>query len=67
MSSKKALVFKTIMKKWNILFTMVKCRQSYVPLCGVAAFCEVGITEGFLNFLNIATLRYINNSIVCKN
>lgn len=46
---------------------MVKCRQSYVPLCGVAAFCEVGITEGFLNFLNIATLRYINNSIVCKN
>jgi len=45
---------------------MVKCGQSSVPLYGFAAFCEVGIIEGFLHFLNIATLRYITNSIVCK-
>lgn len=67
MSSKKALVFKTIIKNWDIPFIMVKCEQSYIPLCVVATFCEVGITEVFSNFLNIATLRYVTYSIVCKN
>ena len=67
MSSRKALILKIIIKKWNIPFIRVKCRQSYVPLCGVATFGEVGITEGFSNFLNITALRYITNSIVCKN
>lgn len=61
------LVFKTILKDWNNPFTVVKCGQSYVLLCGVATFCEVEITEDFSNFLNIATLTFITNGISCKN
>lgn len=66
MSSQKAPVFKTIIKKQNILFTMVKYGQSYVPLCVIANFCAVGITAGFSNFLNVATLIYVVNYVICS-